>query len=182
MKAIKGTRDIVSPEVEKWQFAERTARELCAVYGYEEIRVPLFEGTEVFARGIGEVTDIVAKQMYTFTDASGQSITLRPEGTASVVRAYVELGLDNQPDITKWYYIGPMFRYERPQKGRYRQFSQWGIEVLGTESPAVDGEVIEVLIRFLDAVGICDYQLLLNSVGCKNCRPNYSAALRAALL
>ena len=181
MKAIKGTRDIVSPEVEKWQFAERTARELCAVYGYEEIRVPLFEGTEVFARGIGEVTDIVAKQMYTFTDASGQSITLRPEGTASVVRAYVELGLDNQPDITKWYYIGPMFRYERPQKGRYRQFSQWGIEVLGTESPAVDGEVIEVLVRFIEAVGIRESELHLNSVGCKNCRPHYTAALRQSL-
>jgi histidyl-tRNA synthetase len=180
-KAIKGTRDTVSPEVEKWQFAERLAREVCAIYGYAEIRTPLFEATEVFARSIGELTDIVSKQMYTFTDASGQSVTLRPEGTAPVVRAFVESGADREPDITKWYYIGPMFRYERPQKGRYRQFSQFGIEVLGTENPAVDAEVIEVLIQFLESAGIRDYELQLNSVGCKNCRPKYAEALRAAL-
>src|SRR5262249_39351072 len=141
IKAIKGTRDIFSPEVEKWQLAERNAREICALYGYTEIRTPIFEATELFARGIGEVTDIVTKQMYTFQDGDDR-ITLRPENTAPVVRAFVENGMDNEPTITKLYYIGPMFRRERPQKGRYRQFSQFGIEVLGTENPAVDAEVI----------------------------------------
>jgi histidyl-tRNA synthetase len=182
MKAIKGTRDIVSPEVEKWQFAERTMRSVCSLYGYEEIRTPLFEATELFARGIGETTDIVTKQMYTFLDGGGQSVTLRPEGTAPVVRAFVEMGLDNEPSITKWYYIGQMFRFERPQKGRFRQFSQWGIEALGTEHPAVDAEVMEVLVRFLEMVGIRKFELQLNSVGCKVCRPRYVAALREILL
>lgn len=181
IKAIKGTRDIFSPEVEKWQFAERKMREVCAIYGYEEVRTPLFEPTELFARGIGEVTDIVTKQMYTFKDSSDQSITLRPEATASLVRAFVEKGLDKEPAITKWYLIGPMFRYERPQKGRYRQFSQWDVEVLGTEDPAIDAEVIELLLRLLTSVGIKDYQLQLNSVGCPICRPRYTAALQQIL-
>jgi histidyl-tRNA synthetase len=181
IKAIKGTRDIFAPEVEKWQFAERKMREICAIYGYSEVRTPLFESTELFARGIGEVTDIVTKQMYTFRDASDQSITLRPEATASLVRAFVEGGYDREPAITKWYLIGPMFRYERPQKGRYRQFSQWDIEVLGTENPAVDAEVIEVLMRFLPSVGITDSELQLNSVGCPVCRPRYTAALQEIL-
>ena len=181
IKAIKGTRDIFSPEVEKWQFAERKIREICAIYGYEEVRTPLFEATELFARGIGEVTDIVTKQMYTFKDSSDQSVTLRPEATASLVRAFVERGLDKEPSITKWYLIGPMFRYERPQKGRYRQFSQWDLEVLGTEDPAVDAEVIEVLLRLLKEVGIREYQLQLNSVGCSDCRPRYTAALQQIL-
>jgi histidyl-tRNA synthetase len=182
IKAIKGTRDILSPEIEKWQFVENAARRICATYGYQEIRTPIFEATELFARGIGEATDIVTKQMYVFKDGSDQSLTLRPENTAPVVRAYVELGLDNEPGITKWYYLGPMFRYERPQKGRYRQFSQFGIEVLGTDNPAVDAEVIEVLMRFLDAVGLKDLELQLNSVGCAVCRPVYTDALRKILL
>jgi histidyl-tRNA synthetase len=184
IKAVKGTRDILAPEIGKWQFAERVAREICALYGYDEIRTPVIEATELFARGIGEITDIVAKQMFTFPigGEESQSITLRPENTAPAVRAFVEHGLDNEPVITKWYYIGPMFRYERPQKGRYRQFSQFGIEVLGTENPAVDAEVIELLIRFIDAVGIRDYETQLNSVGCSNCRPRYTAALRQLLL
>lgn len=181
MKAIKGTRDILSPEVEKWQFVENAARRICAAYGYQEIRTPIFEATELFARGIGEVTDIVKKQMYVFQDGSEQSLTLRPENTASVVRAYVEHGLDKEGGITKWYYIGPMFRYERPQKGRYRQFAQFGIEVLGTENPAVDAEVMELLMRFLDEVGLKDLELQLNSVGCANCRPKYVAALQEIL-
>ncbi len=181
IKAIKGTRDIFSPEVEKWQFAERMMRRVCALYGYEEVRTPLFEATELFARGIGEATDIVTKQMYTFKDGSEHSLTLRPEATASLVRAFVEHGLDNEPGITKWYCMGPMFRYETPQKGRYRQFSQWDVEVLATENPAVDAEVIELLMRFLDSVGVQDTQLQLNSVGCPVCRPQYTAVLQQEL-
>jgi len=126
------------------------------------------------------VTDIVKKQMYTFEDAGGESITLRPEGTAPVVRAFVEHALDRESGITKWYYLGPMFRYERPQKGRYRQFSQWGIEVLGTENPAVDAEVIEILIVLLKKLDLPESSLHLNSVGCLNCRPTYTAALQEA--
>jgi histidyl-tRNA synthetase len=179
--AIRGTRDITLPEVRKWLFAERVIREVCATYGYDEIRTPMFESTELFTRSIGEVTDIVKKQMYTFEDAAGESVTLRPEGTAPVVRAFVEHSLDRESGITKWYYLGPMFRYERPQKGRYRQFNQWGIEVLGTENPAVDAEVIEVLIVFLKKVGLADFRLQLNSVGCRDCRPRYTAALQEAL-
>jgi len=181
IKAIKGTRDIFSPEVEKWQFAERMMRRVCALYGYEEVRTPLFEATELFARGIGEATDIVTKQMYTFKDGSEHSLTLRPEATASLVRAFVEHGMDNEPGITKWYCMGPMFRYETPQKGRYRQFSQWDVEVLATENPAVDAEVIELLMRFLDSVGVQDTQLQLNSVGCPVCRPQYTAVLQQEL-
>jgi histidyl-tRNA synthetase len=180
ISAVKGTRDIFSPEVEKWHFVERKAREICAIYGYGEIRTPLFESTELFARGIGEVTDIVSKQMFTFP-VGEESITLRPEGTAPVVRAYIEHGIDRDPSITKMYYLGPMFRHERPQKGRYWAFSQWGIEVLGTENPAVDAEVIEVLVRFLDSVGATDHELQLNSVGCSVCRPRYMEALQEAL-
>jgi histidyl-tRNA synthetase len=180
IRAIKGTRDIFSPEVEKWQFVERKAREICALYGYQEVRTPIFEATELFARGIGEVTDIVTKQMYTFQDGSGQSLTLRPEATASLVRAFVEHGVGNEPAITKWYCLGAMFRHERPQKGRYRQFSQFDIEVLGTENPAVDAEVIEVLIRFLESVGISAFELQLNSVVPCLC-PCYTAELQRIL-
>ena len=180
IRAVKGTRDLHAPEVQKWQFVERKAREICALYGYEEIRTPIFELTEVFARGIGEVTDIVTKQMFSF-QASGDSVTLRPEGTAPVVRAYVEHGFDNDAAITKWYYIGSMFRHERPQKGRYWQFAQFGIEVLGTENPAVDAEVIELLVRYIESAGISDLELRLNSVGCKNCRPIYTARLQELL-
>ena len=180
IRAIKGTRDIYTPEVEKWQFVERKAREICALYGYDEIRTPIFESTELFARGIGEVTDIVTKQMFTF-QVSGDSVTLRPEGTAPTVRAYVEHGLDNDPSITKWYYIGAMFRHERPQKGRYWQFGQFGIEVLGTENPAVDAEVIELLIRYIESAGATEHELKLNSVGCSTCRAVYTARLQEIL-
>ena len=176
IRAIKGTRDLFSPEVEKWQFVERKAREICSLYGYQEIRTPLFEFTELFARGIGEATDIVTKQMFTFP-VGDASVTLRPEGTAPVVRAFVEQGFDREPSITKLYYIGPMFRHERPQKGRYRQFSQFGIEALGTENPAVDAEVIELLIRYIESAGIAGYELQLNSVGCRNCRSKYTQRL-----
>ncbi len=180
IRAIKGTRDIFPPEVQKWQYVERKAREICSLYGYEEIRTPHFESTELFARGIGEVTDIVTKQMFTF-QASGDSVTLRPEGTAPVARAFVEHGKDNESTITKWYYIGPMFRHERPQKGRYWQFSQFGIEVLGTENPAVDAEVIELLVRYIESAGAMQHELRLNSVGCRECRPIYTARLQEIL-
>jgi histidyl-tRNA synthetase len=180
IRAMKGTRDIFSPEVQKWQYVERKAREICSLYGYEEIRTPLFESTELFARGIGEVTDIVTKQMFTFP-VSGDSVTLRPEGTAPVVRAFVEHGIDNESSITKWYYIGPMFRHERPQKGRYWQFSQFGIEALGTENPGVDAEVIELLVRYIESAGAKELDLRLNSVGCRECRPIYTAKLQELL-
>src|SRR4026207_2251571 len=153
IRAIKGTRDTFPPEVQKWQYVERKAREICALYGYEEIRTPILEPTELFTRGIGEVTDIVTKQMFTFK-VGHDSVTLKPEDTAPVVRAFVEHKFDQEPSITKWYYIGSMFRHERPQKGRYWQFSQFGIEVLGTENPAVDAEVIELLVRFIESCGI----------------------------
>lgn len=182
IQAVQGTRDIYAPEVRKWQFAERKVREICALYGYDEIRTPVFEPTELFARGIGEVTDIVTKQMFTFTIGKDQqSVTLRPENTAPVVRAYVEHAFDREPNITKWYYLGPQFRYERPQKGRYRQFSQFGIEVLGTENASVDAEVIELLVRFVASAGIKDSELQLNSVGHSECRPVYTAALQQIL-
>jgi histidyl-tRNA synthetase len=180
IRAIKGTRDILSPEVQKWQFVERRAREICALYGYDEIRTPIMESTELFARGIGEVTDIVTKQMFTFP-VGRESVTLRPEDTAPVVRAFVEHGMDAEPAITKLYYLGAMFRHERPQKGRYWQFSQFGIEVLGTENPAVDAEVIELLTKYIESCGITQQELRLNSVGCKTCRPIYTARLQELL-
>ena len=180
IRAVKGTRDIFTPEIQKWQYVERKAREICALYGYEEIRTPVIESTELFARGIGEITDIVTKQMFTFT-VSHDSVTLRPEGTAPVARAFVEHGFDNEPSITKWYYIGPMFRHERPQKGRYWQFGQFGIEALGTESPAVDAEVIELLIRYIESAGAKEHELHLNSVGNAVCRPIYTAKLQELL-
>ncbi len=181
VKAIKGTRDILPPEIHKWHFVEDKARSICATYGYEEIRTPIFEATELFARGIGEVTDIVTKQMFNFPIGREQQVTLRPENTAPAVRAYVEHGFDNEPSVTKWYYLGPMFRYEQPQKGRYRQFSQFGIEVLGTENPAVDVEVIELLVGFLQSCGLHNFETQLNTVGCKEDRARYSAALQEIL-
>ena len=180
IRAIKGTRDLLSPEVQKWQFVESKAREICAIYGYDEIRTPMMESTELFARGIGEVTDIVTKQMFTF-QVGRESVTLRPEDTAPVVRAYIEHGMDAEPSITKLYYVGPMFRHERPQKGRYWQFSQFGIEVLGTENPAVDAEVIELLTRYIASCGITEQELRLNSVGCRECRSKYTAHLQELL-
>ena len=141
----------------------------------------IFEETELFARGVGEETDIVTKEMYTFTDRDGSSLTLRPECTASVIRAYIEHRLDQLPGLQKFYYIGPMFRRERPQKGRYRQFYQIGAECIGSESPFVDAEVIEMVIRFLQRAGLEEIELLLNSVGCRQCRPAFVALLRESL-
>lgn len=181
VRSVKGTRDLLPPETALWQRVEAEARRVFAAYHYGEIRTPILEETALFARGVGADTDIVMKEMYTFRDRDEESLTLRPEATASVVRAYIEHSLYNQGGIQKLYYTGPMFRRERPQKGRYRQFYQIGAEVLGSENPLVDVEILEMLVLFLDRVGIREYQLLLNSVGCTKCRPAYLEALRQAL-
>lgn len=140
--APRGTKDILPRYVEAWRYLERTMREICAQYGYQEIRTPVFEHTELFLRGIGETTDVVEKEMYTFTDRGERSLTLRPENTASAVRSYVENKMYADPAPTKLFYIGPMFRYDRPQAGRYRQFHQFGVEALGVEGPNIDAEII----------------------------------------
>jgi histidyl-tRNA synthetase len=179
--AVKGTRDILPPSSDLWNLVEQRTRDIFRVYNYHEIRPPIFEETLLFARGVGEETDIVTKEMYTFEDRDGSSLTLRPECTASVIRAYIEHRLDQQPGLLKLYYMGPMFRRERPQKGRFRQFYQIGAEAIGSESPAVDAEVIELAVEILGRAGLEGFRLLVNSVGCLECRPKYIAALRAEL-
>jgi histidyl-tRNA synthetase len=181
IKAVKGTRDILPPSSTAWNQVEAIAREVFRVYNYQEIRTPILEETALFARGVGQETDIVSKEMYTFDDRDGSSLTLRPEATASVMRAYIEHRLDQKPGLQKLYYIGPMFRRERPQKGRYRQFYQIGAEAIGSESPMVDAEVIEMVIDLLRRAGLEGFQLLLNSVGDQNCRPQYIALLKERL-
>lgn len=178
IKAIKGTRDILPPASKVWNFVEAASRRVMQSYNYQEIRTPIFEETALFARGVGEDTDIVSKEMYTWEDRDGTSLTLRPENTASVIRAFIEHRLDQRPGLQKLFYIGPMFRRERPQKGRYRQFSQIGAEVIGSESPAVDAEVIEMVTEILTQSGLEGFQLILNSVGCKECRAKFIALLR----
>ncbi len=191
IKAVRGTRDLLPPETAQWNFVEAAVRDVFRAYNFHEIRTPIFESTELFARGVGEETDVVAKEMYTWEDRGraqsdkGQSLTLRPENTASVVRAYIEHKLWDR-GLSKLYYIGPQFRRERPQKGRYRQFYQIGAEVIGpasagSESPARDAEVLELLVTLLDRLGIRDWTLQLNSVGCANDRATYNEALRKAL-
>ncbi len=181
IKAVKGTRDILPPSSAVWNRAEAVARDVFRVHNYQEIRTPILEETALFARGVGEETDIVSKEMYTFDDRDGSSLTLRPEATASVMRAYIEHRLDQKPGLQKLYYIGPMFRRERPQKGRYRQFYQIGAEAIGSESPLVDAEVIEMVIDLLRRAGLEGFQLLINSVGDQNCRPQYVALLKEKL-
>ncbi len=181
IKAIRGTRDILPPSSAVWNHVEAAAREVFRTYNYQEIRTPIFESTELFARGVGSDTDIVSKEMYTWDDRDGSSITLRPENTASVIRAYIEHRLDQQPGLKKLYYIGPMFRRERPQKGRYRQFSQIGAEVIGSESPAVDAELIEMVLEVLVRCGVESPHLIINSVGCPKCRAVFVEALRERL-
>src|ERR1700737_1450069 len=154
IKAVKGMRDILPPSSGVWNYVEAPALEVFRRYNYQEIRTPIFEETALFARGVGEETDIVSKEMYTFEDRDGSSLTLRPEATASVMRAYIEHRLDQIPGLQKLYYIGPMFRRERPQKGRYRQFYQIGAEAIGSESPAVDAEVIEMVVELLTQSGL----------------------------
>jgi histidyl-tRNA synthetase len=181
IKAVKGTRDILPPSSTLWNRVEAVTREVFRVYNYQEIRTPILEETALFARGVGEETDIVSKEMYTFDDRDGSSLTLRPEATASVMRAYIEHHLDQKPGLQKLYYIGPMFRRERPQKGRFRQFYQIGAEAIGSESPAVDAEVIEMVIDLLQRAGLAGFHLLINSVGDQNCRPQYVALLKEKL-
>jgi histidyl-tRNA synthetase len=174
-------RDILPPSSAVWNQVETAARRIFARFNYQEIRTPILEETSLFARGVGEETDIVSKEMYTFEDRDGSSLTLRPESTASVLRSYIEHRLDQQPGLQKLYYIGPMFRRERPQKGRYRQFYQIGAEAIGSDSPAIDAEVIEMVVAILREVGIADFQLLINSVGSKRSRARYNEALRVQL-
>lgn len=176
----RGTRDILPEEVAKWHFLERSFEEICTDYQYQEIRTPIFEHTELFERGVGDSTDIVTKEMYTFEDKGGRSLTLRPEGTASVVRAFVEhkmFGSPNQPN--KLYYKGPMFRYERPQGGRQRQFHQMGIEALGSYDPAIDVEVITLVMHFFKKIGLSNTKLVINSLGDKESRLKHREALIA---
>ena len=179
--SVKGTRDILPPSSAVWNRVETVARRVFHRFNYQEIRTPILEETELFARGVGEETDIVSKEMYTFEDRDGNSLTLRPENTASVIRSYIEHRLDQQPGLQKLYYIGPMFRRERPQKGRYRQFYQIGAEAIGSDSPAIDAEVIEMVVTVLQDLGIEGFELLINSVGSKVSRARYNEALRAAL-
>ncbi|HEV2494961.1 MAG TPA: histidine--tRNA ligase [Terriglobia bacterium] len=181
IRAVKGTRDLLPAETWRWQKIEDEARAVFAAYNFREIRTPILERTELFARSVGEDTDIVTKEMYTFEDRDHESLTLRPEATASVVRAYLENRLFNEGGIHKLYYLGPMFRRERPQKGRYRQFYQIGAEVLGSDHPSIDAEVLEMLVLYLERVGITAYTLLINSVGHTGCRAEYVKVLRRAL-
>jgi histidyl-tRNA synthetase len=192
IKAVRGTRDLLPPDTDLWNRVEATVRNVFARYNFHEIRTPVFEDTQLFSRGVGEDTDIVSKEMFTWEDKAraqsekAQSLTLRPENTAGVVRAYIEHGLDRQGTLQKLYYIGPQFRRERPQKGRYRQFYQIGAEIIGppsagSESPARDAEVLEMLATLLDGVGLRDWNLQLNSVGCAEDRARYNTALREAL-
>jgi histidyl-tRNA synthetase len=181
IKAVAGTRDILPEEIPAWRRVEDAARDLFPRYGYREIRTPVFEETELFARGIGEETDVVAKEMYTFEDRDGSSLTLRPEATAGIVRSVIERNLSQSDPALKVYALGPMFRRERPQKGRYRQFHQVDVEAFGLASPQVDAEVVEVAVAFLEACGIAAFEVVLNSVGDASCRPAYVEVLRKAL-
>ena len=174
----RGTMDLLPERTAKWQAIEALLRSMCRSYGFSEIRTPIFEETELFARGVGNTTDIVQKEMYTFTDHSGRSMTLRPENTASACRAYLENKLYGQVQPVKLYYIGPMFRYEKPQAGRLRQFHQFGLEIFGTQAAAADAEIIAFAWDFYHRVGIRDLTLHLNSVGCPTCRAAYRQALQ----
>ena len=177
----KGTKDVLPKDSYKWQYLEKTARKVAGIFGALEIRTPTFEHTEVFLRGVGNTTDIVNKEMYTFLDKGERSITLKPEGTAGVARAFVENGLSNLPLPAKLYYITPCFRYERPQAGRLREFHQFGIEFIGSKDAGIDAEVILLAKSFFDELGIKNLTLYINSIGCKECRKNYQAALREYL-
>ncbi len=177
MQALRGTQDILPADADKWNYVEGVIRDLCRRYGYGEIRTPMLEATELFLRGIGDTTDVVTKEMYTFTDRGGRSITLRPENTASAVRAYLEHKLYGDGAVQKFFYIGSMFRYDRPQAGRYREFHQFGVEVMGASSPAADAEVILLAYTLFQNLGLTDLVLHINSIGCPKCRPVYREAL-----
>ena len=177
-QAPRGTIDILPQEQAYWHYIEQKAIHICQLYGYQRIDTPAFENTKLFTRSIGEETDIVEKEMYSFTDRGGNQMTLRPEGTAPVCRAYIENGMLNQPQPVKLYYLAPIFRYERPQAGRYRQHFQFGYEAIGDNDPVLDAEVIDMAWRFFELLGLKHLILLINSIGCRKCRPDYLASLR----
>ena len=177
MQALRGTQDILPNDIYKWLYMENIIRDLCALYGYGEIRTPIFEETKLFLRGIGDTTDVVTKEMYTFEDRGGRSITLRPENTASAVRAFLEHKLYGDQGVHKLFYIGSMFRYDRPQAGRYREFHQFGVEILGASSPLADVEVIVLAYRLFQKLGLQNLELRINSIGDKNCRNAYKKEL-----
>ena len=178
INAPRGTKDILPDQINGWRYVENEFRKICAAYGYEEIRTPTFEHTELFQRGIGETTDVVEKEMYTFTDRGNRSITLRPENTAAVVRAYLHNKLYADGNFVKLFYMGSMFRYDRPQAGRLREFHQFGVEALGEKNPAVDAEIILLAWNFLKNLGLDELKLKINTVGCKECRPVYRQKLQ----
>ena len=176
--ALKGAQDIYPPDIYIWHTVENTAKKVFSAYGFQEIRAPIIEYTDIFVRSIGEATDIVEKEMYTFSDKGGRSITLRPEGTAPVVRCYVEKHLYNLPSPQKFFYSGPMFRYERPQAGRYRQFFQIGVEAFGISEPKIDAEILSMLRDLFERLHLEDLNFEVNSIGCEQCRPGYKTAIR----
>lgn len=175
--APRGTRDVLPLETPKWQYLESRFRETCALHGFGEIRTPTFEHTDLFSRNLGETTDVVSKEMFTFETRGGKSLTLRPEGTAPTIRAYVQHSLGSTLPVSKLYYIARAFRYERPQAGRYREHTQLGVEAIGSLDPAMDAEVISLAARFFASVGVGESELKLNSIGCRDCRPGYRQAL-----
>lgn len=177
-KAPRGTKDIIPAEAYKWNYLEEKFRDLCRLYGYEEIRTPVFEHTELFKRGVGDTTDIVQKEMYTFKDRGDRDLTLKPEGTAGVIRAFIENKMYAETQPTKLFYITPCFRYERPQSGRQRQFHQFGVEAIGSDTPSLDAEVISLAMQFLGEAGLKDLTVSINSVGCPVCREEYNRLLK----
>lgn len=181
IKRPRGTNDFLPGQTAKWQYIEAKLREICGDFGYDEIRTPIFEDTDLFMRGVGETTDIVQKEMYSFVDNGKRNITLRPENTASAVRAFVENKMFADAQPTKLFYIGPMFRYERPQAGRFRQFHQFGVECFGTNSPASDAEIIILAWEFYNRLGLKNLEVNINSVGCPKCRPAHKDALKEFL-
>ena len=177
-QAARGTSDILPGEQPYWRYVEQVITDITRLYGYQRIDTPIFEGTSLFRRSAGEYTDIVQKEMYTFDDRGGNSLTLKPEGTPAVCRAYIQHGMHNLPQPVKLYYISPIFRYDRPQAGRYRQHFQFGCEAIGDDDPALDAEVIDMAWRFYRGLGLKKISLNLNSIGCKECRPEYLSALK----
>ncbi|MCK4274345.1 MAG: histidine--tRNA ligase [Dehalococcoidales bacterium] len=177
-QAVRGTSDILPAEQPYWRYVEQAVADISRLYGYQRIDTPVFEDTSLFSRSTGEYTDIVQKEMYTFDDRGGNSLTLKPEGTPAVCRAYIQHGLRNLPQPVKLYYISPIFRYDRPQAGRYRQHYQFGYEAIGEADPAIDAEVIDMAWQFYKSLGLAQISLQLNSIGCKTCRPGYLSALK----
>ncbi len=180
-QAPKGTRDILPSEIYRWQYVESVFTKLCASFGYKEIRIPVFEHTELFQRGVGDTTDIVQKEMYTFNDKAGRSITLRPEGTAGVVRSYIENGMASMSQPVKLFYNITAYRYENVQRGRYREFNQFGVEAFGSAGPGIDVEIISLLSMFFEKLGLADTGLNINSIGCPRCRSTYNEKLKVFL-